>query len=121
MSDGPESKSHTPFAIFNRIGNPAIKLLLQSPIHAPLSGRLALITVTGRKTGTTYTIPVLYEHEGDDVSIVVGWPERKRWWRNLRGGASVRMRIRGKERTGQATAHESAGGGVTVSVALDPV
>jgi len=119
MSPGPETKSHTPFAVFNRLGNPGIRFLLQSRLHWPLSRTLALISVTGRKSGTVYTIPVLYEQEGDDVSIVVGWPDRKRWWRNLRGGAPIRMHIRGAERTGHATAHESSGGGVTVSVALD--
>jgi hypothetical protein len=28
--------------------------------------------------------------------------ERKRWWRNLRGGAEVEIRLRGRRRRGQA-------------------
>ena len=26
------------------------------------------------------------------------WPERKRWWRNLREEADVRLRLQGRER-----------------------
>jgi hypothetical protein len=55
------------------------------------------------------------------VKIVVGWPERKVWWRNLRGGGRVRLRIRGVERTGAAEAQGDARTGVTVEVRLDPV
>ena len=115
-----ETKSHTSLAVANRTANPLIKALLRSPLHAPLSGSLALITVTGRKSGATYTFPVAYERSGDEVVIEVGWPERKRWWRNLRTAAPVELRLRGKKRTGSAQAHEDAGGAVTVRVALDP-
>jgi hypothetical protein len=49
------------------------------------------------------------------------WPERKLWWRNLRDGAPVRLRLRGAERTGQGHARVDDGGGVHVEVLLDPV
>ena len=118
MSD-PESRSHAPFAVFNRVGNPAVRLLLRSPLHGVLSRGLALITVTGRRTGRSYTIPVGYRRSGDRVTIVVGWPERKRWWRNLRGaGAPVRLRIRGEEMAGHAVARGDERSGVTVEVTL---
>jgi hypothetical protein len=58
--------------------------------------------------------------DGDQVTVEVGWPGRKVWWRNLRDGAPVRMRLRGVERTGHARAHGDAGTGVTVRVELDP-
>ena len=57
---------------------------MRSPAHRLASGRLALITYTGRKSGREYTIPVLYRDKGDEVTIGVGWPERKVWWRNLK-------------------------------------
>src|SRR3954454_18607682 len=92
-------EGHAPFAVFNRVGNPGVRLLLRSPLHPLVSGRLALITVTGRKSGRSYTIPVAYERSGEVVTIGVGWPERKHWWRNLRGdGAPVTLRLRGDER-----------------------
>jgi hypothetical protein len=113
---------HAPFAVFNRTANPAIKLLLRSPLHPLLSGGLALVTVTGRRSGREFTFPVSYGRPSDDrVTITVGWPERKKWWRNLRGeGAPVRLRLRGEERTGHAVARGDAESGVTVEIALDP-
>ncbi|TMK42403.1 MAG: nitroreductase family deazaflavin-dependent oxidoreductase [Actinobacteria bacterium] len=113
---------HTPFAVFNRTANPLVGLLLRAPLgHRLASRRLALITVTGRKTGREHTFPVGYTQRGDTVRIVVGWPERKVWWRNLRGGeAPVRIRIQGRERTGHATAQGDPRSGVTVTVKLDP-
>jgi hypothetical protein len=115
-------KSHAPFAVFNRTGNQVVKAMLGSPLH-PLAGSaaLALITVTGRKSGREFTFPVGYRQQGNTVKIVVGWPERKVWWRNLRGeGAPVRMRIRGEERTGHAVARGDERTGVTVEVDLRP-
>jgi hypothetical protein len=54
------------------------------------------------------------------VRITVGWPEHKRWWRNLTGaGAPVRIRLRGVERSGQAIVRGDERSGVTVEIALD--
>jgi hypothetical protein len=114
------SKSHAPFAVFNRTANPLLRLVLSSPLHAPVSGRLALITVIGRRSGRRYTFPVGYEQSGDHLKITVGWPERKRWWRNLRQGAPVELRLRGVERRGHAQVRGDESTGVTVEVSLDP-
>lgn len=113
-------RGHAPFGFFNRTGNPMVRLILSSPLHAPVSGRLALITVIGRRSGREYTFPVSYRQEGDSVTIGVAWPGRKLWWRNLRDGGRVRMRLRGDERTGQAAARGDKHTGVTVEVQLDP-
>src|SRR5882724_1766410 len=113
-------EGHVPFAVFNRLGNPGIRLLLNSPLHAPLSARLALITVTGRRSGRTFTFPVGYRRADGVVTIGVGWPERKLWWRNLLGqGAPVQMRIRGKDYSGHAVARGDEQRGVNVEVTLD--
>ena len=80
----------------NRIVNPALKAILRSPIHSLASGRLALITYTGRRSGRDYTIPCFYRDKGDEVTIAVGWPDRKVWWRNLTGeGRPVRLLVQG--------------------------
>ena len=114
------AKGHAPFAVFNRVGNPGIRVLLNSPLHAPLSGQLALITVTGRRSGRTFTFPVGYQRAGNIVNIGVGWPERKLWWRNLLGaGAPVRVRVRGNDYSGHAAARGDEEHGVTVEVRLD--
>jgi deazaflavin-dependent oxidoreductase (nitroreductase family) len=84
-----------------------------------LSRRLLLITVTGRRSGRTFTIPVSYVEEDGRLLIQPSAPERKLWWRNLRGGAPVRVRLRGQDRTGQAVAHGDERAGVRVEVTLD--
>jgi hypothetical protein len=103
----------------NRTGNPLVRLLLRSPLHRLASGRLALITVTGRKSGREHTFPVGYERVGDTVEVPVLWPERKLWWRNLRGdGAPVRLRLRGEDRAGHAVVRGDEHSGVSVEVRL---
>lgn len=114
------SRGHAPFAVFNRTANPVVKVILSSPLHPLLSRGLALITVTGSRSGRRYTFPVGYRQEGDRVTVNVGWPERKRWWRNLRYGGTVEMRIRGHRHSGQAQSHGDERAGVTVEVQLDP-
>ncbi|HEY3829048.1 MAG TPA: nitroreductase/quinone reductase family protein [Solirubrobacteraceae bacterium] len=112
---------HAPFALWNRSGNQLVRLLLASPLHSLVSGRLALITVTGRRTGREHTLPVAYKQDGARVSIPVMWPERKLWWRNLRGGAPVKLRLRGVDRTGQGQVQGEEDGELGVAVLLDPV
>ena len=110
---------HAPFAVLNRTGNRVLKLLLRSPLHRVASGQLALITVTGRRTGREHTFPVGYAREGDVVTVAVLWPERKVWWRNLRGeGAPVRLRLRGEDRAGHAQVLGDERSGVSVEVQL---
>jgi hypothetical protein len=112
---------HAPFALWNRSGNQAVRLLLSSPLHPLVSRQLTLITVTGRRTGREHTLPVGYKQDGERLTIPVLWPSRKLWWRNLSGGAPVRLRFRGEDRTGQAQVRGDDHSEVTVEVLLDPV
>ena len=114
------AEGHGFFAVFNRTVNPLTRAVLRSPAHGLLSKNLALITVTGRRSGREFTFPVGYSREGDRVEIVVGWPERKIWWRNLRQGGRVRLLLAGEELSGWAQAHGDERRGVTVDVRLDP-
>ena len=113
-------EGHTPFAIVNRTANPIVSAFLRSPFHPLLSSSLALITVTGRRTRRRYTFPVGYRQHGDRVSITVGWPARKNWWRNLTDPAPVELRIRGTRLQGLAHARGDQQSGVTVEVQLNP-
>jgi len=79
---------------FMRIGNSFMKFILSSPLHGMLSRNFMLISVTGRKSGKTYTTPVNYQRQGEAL-LVVSMRDRT-WWRNLRGGAPVTMRLQGK-------------------------
>ena len=118
MPDAPAG--HAPFALWNRSGNRLVGVLLRSPLHPLVSRHLALITVTGRRTGAQHTFPIGYQDSNEKLTIPVLWPERKLWWRNLRDGAPVSLHLRGTDRSGQAKARVDDGGGVTVEVILDP-
>ena len=114
------SDPHRPFAVLNRTVNPIVRGVLSSPAHRLLSGHLMLLSVTGRRSGRTFTFPVAYAQDGDRLTVTLDWPERKRWWRNLRGGAPVAVRLRGVRRTGNAVASGDEHEGVVVAIALDP-
>jgi hypothetical protein len=68
------------------------------------------MTYTGSQSGKTYTIPMNYlEIEGSLYTI----SSRERvWWRNLRGGAQVMLRLRGKDIPAWAVAIEDETQGV---------
>jgi deazaflavin-dependent oxidoreductase (nitroreductase family) len=82
--------------------NARIGWLLRSPLHPLLSFGLMLITVTGRRSGRRYTIPVGYQRHGDSIRVLVSKPHRKQWWRNFREPAAVELRVRGKALRGRA-------------------
>jgi deazaflavin-dependent oxidoreductase (nitroreductase family) len=80
----------------NHIANPIVCLILRSPLHGLFSAALLLITYRGRKSGKEYTLPVQYVQAGNTLYIVPGMPERKTWWRNLKGGLPVQVTLRGQ-------------------------
>jgi deazaflavin-dependent oxidoreductase (nitroreductase family) len=67
-----------------------------------MSKSVLLITYTGRKSGKTFTTPVQYLESNQEIWIMVGFPEKKQWWRNLQGGAPVKLCLHGKWVSGQA-------------------
>jgi deazaflavin-dependent oxidoreductase (nitroreductase family) len=72
-----------------------VKLLLRSPLHGLASHGMILITYTGRKTGQRHTVPVSYAIDDDGTLVTTSFKSRV-WWRNLRGGAPVTVRLEGK-------------------------
>jgi hypothetical protein len=83
-----------------RAWNPAMRVLLGSPVHWPLSCWFAVLSWTGRKTGRRYSTPVSYVREGSTAWITTG----DRWWHNLAGGAPVAIRLRGRWHEGRGVA-----------------
>jgi deazaflavin-dependent oxidoreductase (nitroreductase family) len=73
-------------------GNDFMAWVLRSPFHGMLSNNTMLITVTGRKTGKTYTTPVSYYKEGGDLWILTS--RDRSWWRNVQGGADVKLLLK---------------------------
>src|SRR5215470_18403091 len=82
--------------------NPVISYVLASRLHWLLSPGLMLITVTGRKTGRRYTIPVGYHEAADAIVVLVGEAPSKTWWRNYREEAPIELLVRGRHLSGRA-------------------
>jgi len=82
--------------------NPIMRLVLRSPMHGFLSGSVMLITFTGRNSGRVFTTPVRYARVGDKIRCYTS--AENQWWRNMRGGADVVLRIAGEDRRYRATA-----------------
>ncbi len=61
-----------------------------------------LITFTGRNSGRQFTTPVRYFRDGETVRSFTS--AESQWWRNLRGGADVVLRIEGRDAPYHATA-----------------
>lgn len=90
---------------FDRVAsrlNPAIAWLLRSPLRGLADRGLLLVTVTGRRSGRRYTIPVGYLRDGDRVVVLVSKASRKQWWRNYREPAPVEIWLRGETKRGMA-------------------
>ena len=83
-------------------GNDFMSWILRSPFHCMLSNNTMLITVTGRKTGKTYTTPVNYYEEGGNLWIITS--RDRTWWRNVQGGADVKLLLKRKPVNGFAEA-----------------
>ena len=80
-------------------GNDFMAWVLRSPFHGILSNGMMLITITGRKTGNTYTTPVGYYEEGGYLWVITS--RERMWWRNLQGGAKVGLLLKRKHVLGE--------------------
>lgn len=90
-----------------RAVNRAMRPLLRSPLHRLVSKKIALLTFWGRKSGTGYALPVSYV-QIDDQTLLLG--TETPWYKNLRGGVPVSVRLRGKDHSGTAETIEDADG-----------
>lgn len=68
--------------------------MLRSPGSRLVDRSLALLSVTGRRSGRAYTFPVQYARHGDCLWISVGDGADKTWWRNLTNRAPVQVLLR---------------------------
>jgi hypothetical protein len=108
-----------------RVGNPILNAITV-PILASrwswlLERFIVTISYTGRRSGKSFSTPVLYSKHGDTITIRVASPDSKNWWRNfLNDGAPITVHLPDAARTGHATSHRSNRGYATVRVTLDP-
>lgn len=82
--------------------NSVIVAVLRSPLHWLLSAGLILITVTGRRTGRRYTIPVGCQPHDGQLIVMVSKARRKNWWRNYEASGPVEVLLKGTSRAGTA-------------------
>ena len=73
-------------------GNDFMAWVLRSPLHGMLSNGMMLITITGRKTGKQYTIPVGYYEEGGFLWVITS--RDRTWWKNFQDGANVDLLLK---------------------------
>lgn len=97
ITDVPRVRSFEPASHMRRVmkvGNAMLTPMLRSRLGARMHD-LALLTVTGRRTGARYTTPVSYlPFEGHGVVLTAA-----RWRVNLRGGAEVVLHHDGVDHT----------------------
>lgn len=94
--------------------NPIITFLLRSPLHFFVSGMFLLISFTGKKSGQTYTTPVQYKQAGQTLKFVTN--RHRVWWKNLRGGAPVTVRLRGRNFSGVASEIPAEGAALAAEI-----
>jgi hypothetical protein len=76
-----------------RIVNVPMRRILALPFSTPLSKRLMLVYLTGRRTGRSYRQPVSYVRDGDSLLT----PGGGNWKLNLQPGRPERLRLDGRE------------------------
>ena len=101
----------------NRLVNPVVRAALRSPLQRWLGRNLLVLGYTGRRSGRSYVLPVMYCRSGDDLVVVAGQPEAKTWWRNFGPDPQeITVRLAGEEQ--RRTARRLAAGSDGYDVAL---
>ena len=91
-----------------KLYDPVVAAVLRSPLHGVMSDSVMLLTYRGRKSRKIFTTPISYVRDGEDLLAVASRDHA--WWRNLRGGAPVRVRLRGRELRGTGRLLEGRAG-----------
>ena len=77
------------------LGNELVVAVLHSPFHALLDRRTALLTITGCRSGRSFTFPVEYCRDGRVLHVISHTDHR--WWRNLASNGHISIRLGGVE------------------------
>ena len=78
---------------WQKLYNPLVIWLLRSPMHSLVDKQTMVITVTGRKSGRRYTLPVSYVRDGETL-LVISQRDHK-WWKNLQNDAPATVLLQG--------------------------
>jgi hypothetical protein len=88
-----------PPAAVLRVVNPLLRLLLHTPVMGTARRGFMVVSVTGRRTGRRYTIPLAAHRIDGDLYALTSAP----WQHNFRDGATVRVFFDGKATTMRGT------------------
>ncbi|MCU0513834.1 MAG: nitroreductase family deazaflavin-dependent oxidoreductase [Anaerolineae bacterium] len=75
--------------------------LLRRNWMGAMGDHVLVLTVTGRKTGRTYSTPVGYLREGPNF-IALNPEGKSNWYRNIQANPAVRLNVRGQEMAARA-------------------
>lgn len=99
---------------------PVVALTRSSRWGRLVGGNIAMLSYTGRRSGRMVSLPVGYQRRDSEVTIPVGMPDAKTWWRNFLGdGAPLTLTLNGQDVPGHGVAQRGADGRVTVKVRLN--
>jgi len=73
--------------------NPLIAAILRSRLHGLVSGNLLLLRYVGAKSGVARTLPLSFVEVDGRLYLCT---RSSMWWRNLRDGRPVELRLRGR-------------------------
>lgn len=97
------------FWVTNRVANPLLRRVLRGRLGRRMGRRLAVLRYRGRRTGAVHELVVQYVRDGARVWVMVGEPERKRWWRNMIRPVLVDLVLAGHNVSGVARAIDTSG------------
>ena len=102
VADEPRSR---PFAA--RLRDGFLIAVLRSPLGSRVRG-MTVITFRARRSGRTLRTPVECVHEAGQLFVLVGHPDAKQWWRNVRENPDVLVEVDGRDVAGRAIVHTGA-------------
>lgn len=80
--------------IFYKVINPVVKAILRSRFHKLLSHNTLVLEYVGNRSGRHFSLPISYFKQGQ---MVYGFTSKEnRWWRSLRGKATVQLTLQGR-------------------------
>lgn len=91
------------FPLINRV----MRILLNSPLHAVMSGSVMVVYYTGRRTGKRRWTPVRYLRE-EDGGVVCLTGRETGWWPNFMERRDVELQLAGRRVAARAHARPDA-------------
>ncbi|WP_157535178.1 nitroreductase/quinone reductase family protein [Nocardia inohanensis] len=112
----PSTSGPEPIRSYQGTLNKVIRTLLKAPILGrQLGKRLAVLHVTGRKSGKVYDVPIAYTRQGG--ALLVGTAKHP-WVRNIRKDVPIQISMGGPKLTADAEVFEDAESVVRLSTVI---